>query len=617
MGIRFRALLTAIALTGVAASAWASDSGTGPHHGIAIHGEPGLPPGFKHFRYADPNAPKGGFVRQSAFGTFDNLNPFILKGVAAAGLSETFDTLMAPSLDEANTEYGLIAESVETPPDRSWVIFNIRPEARFHDGKPITADDVVFSLEILKTKGHPQYRAYYASVAKAEKLGERRVKFTFKGGENRELPVIVGQLPILPKHYWEGRDFSKTTLEPPLGSGAYKVETVDPGRSITYRRVSDYWAAKLPVAAGQNNFDAIRYEYYRDRTVQREAFKAGEFDIFQENTAKDWATSYDTPAVRSGLIKKEEIRHELPTGMQALAFNTRREMFKDWRVRKALGLVFDFEWMNRVLFFGQYTRTRSFFSNSELAAIGEPGEGERKILERYRGRVPEEVFGPAYVPPVIETPQDFRTQLREAFRLMKEAGWVVRDGKLVEAKSGRPFVFEILLNSPAFERIALAYARSLARLGVEARIRTVDTSQYQNREDNFDFDATVAVFGQSLSPGNEQRDFWGSDAAETPGSRNIIGIKDPVVDELINLIIAAPDRKSLIDRTRALDRVLTYSYYVVPQWHSRTFRILYWDKFRRPAESPRYGLGLDTWWIDPEKEAALAARRQQQQAPKN
>lgn len=603
------ARVAAVFLLAAASSASAADSGIVKSHGIAIHGGPGYPANFAHFSYVDPNAPKGGTVRLSAFGTFDNLNPFILKGNPAAGLGDIFETLMVSALDEANTEYGLIAESVETPPDRSWAIFNLRPEARFHDGKPITADDVVFSLNILKEKGHPQFRAYYKNVSKAEKLSPHRVKFIFSGGENRELPVIIGQLPVLPKHYWEGRDFTKTTLEPPLGSGPYKIEQIDPGRSITYRRVENYWGARLPVRVGQNNFDVMRYEYYRDRTVQREAFKAGEFDMFVENTAKDWALSYDFPALRAGLVKKEEIKHELPTGMQGFAFNLRRPLFQDVRVRRALGEVFDFEWMNKALFFGQYTRTDSYFSNSELAAHGLPSPGELKILEPYRGRIPDEVFTQEFKPPTTDGSGSIRDHLRRAFALMKEAGWIVRDGRLVNKDTGQPFEFELLLNSPAFERVGLAYARNLKRLGVTMHIRTVDTAQYQNRIDNFDFDMTVEVFGQSLSPGNEQRDFWGSLVADEPGSRNIIGIKNPVVDELVDLLIAAPDRESLIDGTRALDRVLLWNFYVIPNWHSQTFRVIYWDKFGHPSVTPKYGFGFDTWWIDAAEAKELADRR--------
>ncbi|MHB1218102.1 MAG: extracellular solute-binding protein [Alphaproteobacteria bacterium] len=603
------ARVAAVLLLTAASSASAADGGIVKSHGIAIHGGPGYPADFTHFSYVDPNAPKGGSVRLSAFGTYDSLNPFILKGTPATGLGNVFETLMVSALDEANTEYGLIAQSVETPADRSWAIFNLRPEARWHDGKPITADDVVFTFDIIKSKGHPQYRAYYKNVTKAEKLGPLRVKFSFSGGENRELPVIIGQLPVLPKHYWEGRDFARTTLEPPLGSGPYKVEQIDPGRSITYRRVDNYWGAKLPVRVGQDNYDVMRYEYYRDRTVQREAFKAGEFDMFLENTAKDWALSYDFPALRAGLVKKEEIRHELPTGMQGFAFNLRRPLFQDVRVRQALGEVFDFAWMNKALFFGQYTRTESYFSNSELAAHGLPGPEELKILEPYRGRIPDQVFTQEFKAPTTDGSGNIRDNLRRAFALMKEAGWVVRDGRLVNQDTGQPFEFELMLDSPAFERVGLAYARNLKRLGVTMRLRTVDTAQYQRRIDNFDFDMTVEVFGQSLSPGNEQRDFWGSLAADEPGSRNIIGIKNPVVDELIDFLIAAPDRESLIQRTRALDRVLQWNFYVIPNWHSRTFRVIYWDEFGHPPVAPKYGFGFNTWWIDAAKAAFLAERR--------
>ncbi|MGH6953006.1 MAG: extracellular solute-binding protein, partial [Alphaproteobacteria bacterium] len=445
-------------------------------------------------------------------------------------------------------------------------------------------------------------------------VGPRKVKFTFSGGENRELPVIVGQLPVLAKHYWEGREFDKTTLEPPLGSGPYRIDSVDPGRSITYRRVADWWGEKLPVNVGFFNADLIRFEYYRDRTVEREAFKAGEFDFFEENTAKDWATAYDFPAIRDGLVRKEEIGHEIPTGLQAFVFNARRPFFQDRRVRQAIGYAFDFEWTNKVLFYGQYTRTRSYFSNSELASRGLPEGAELAVLAPFRGRVPEEVFASEYAPPGTDGTGNIRDNLRQAFRLLAEAGWVVRDYVLVDAQGGRPFEFEILLVSPAFERIALAFARNLERLGVRVRVRTVDPSQYQNRVDAFDFDMVVGSFGQSLSPGNEQRDFWTSVAADTKGSRNLIGLKDPVVDELVELVIAAPDRVSLIARTRALDRVLLWGHYVVPQWHIRTFRLVYWDKFGRPAVRPKYGLALDSWWVDQAKEDSLALGRQRIEA---
>ena len=581
-----------------------------PRHAIAMHGEPKYGPDFKHFEYADPGAPKGGHVRLAAIGTFDNLNPYILKGVAAAGLGGLFETLLTSSDDEAFTEYGLLAESIEVPDDRSWAAFTLRPEARWHDGRPVTPEDVIWSLQALKTKGRPFYRFYFANVAKVEKTGPRKVRFTFSGEENRELPLIVGQLPVLPRHYWEGRQFNKTILEPPLGSGPYRVRSLDPGRSITYERVEDYWGAGIPVNKGRNNFDTIRYDYYRDTTVALVAFKSGDYDFRLENTSKDWATAYDAPPVRQGLIKKEEVRHQRPTGMQAFVFNTRRDLFRDPRVRRALAFAFDFEWSNKNLFYGQYTRTESYFSNSELASTGLPGPGELKILEPLRGQIPDRVFTETYKPPSSDASGNIRRNLRQGLRLLKQAGWVFKDRKLVNAETGRHFSFEILLSQPVWERIALPFGKNLERLGIEARVRTVDAAQYQKRTEDFDFDMTVDAFGQSLSPGNEQRDLWGSEAAARQGSRNTIGIKDKAVDRLIELVISAPDRDSLIVRTRALDRVLLWGHYLIPHWHIQSFRVAYWDKFGRPPTTPKYALGFDAWWIDAAKAEALAERRQ-------
>ena len=574
-------------------------------HALAMHGEPKYGPDFKHFDYANPDAPKGGEIRFAAIGTFDTLNPFTLKGTAAAGAGAPFETLLVGSGDEAFTEYGLIAESIEVPDDRSWVAFTLRAEARWHDGKPITVEDVIFSLETLKTKGHPFYRAYYASVATAENVGERKVRFTFADGENRELPLIVGQLPILPKHYWEGRDFEQPTLEPPLGSGPYRVDKFEAGRTITYRRVPDYWGGDLAVGAGHNNWDTIRHDYYRDSTVALEALKAGAYDFRQENNSKLWATAYDIAQVRDNRMIKEEIAHEIPTGMQGLVFNTRRDVFKNRRVRQALAYAFDFEWTNKTLFYGQYTRSTSYFSNSELASSGLPGAAEMAVLEPYRGRIPDEVFTTEYAPPSTDGSGNIRANLRTAKDILDAAGWEIRDGKRVDAVTGKVLEFEILLNSADFERVMHPFVQNLKRLGIAATIRTVDTAQYQNRMDEYDFDATIEVFGQSLSPGNEQRDFWSSASADIPGGRNIMGVKDPVVDELIDLVIAAPDRESLIVRTRALDRVLLWGHYLIPNWHIRSFRVAYWNKFSRPAVTPKYALGLETWWVDREKEAAL------------
>ncbi len=580
-----------------------------PFHGVAMHGKPKYGPLFSHFDYVNPNAPKGGNVRLNAIGTFDNLNAFTLKGVPAVGLGSLHDTLLTSSSDEAFSEYGLLAESIEMPKDRSWVAFNLRKEARWHDGVPVTVDDVIFSLRILKTKGHPFYRAYFASVSKAEKAGDRRVKFTFSGSENRELPLITGQLPILPKHYWEDRQFDKTTLEPPLGSGPYRIQTFQPGRTITYARVHDYWGKDLPVNRGRHNFDRIRYDYYRDATVALEAFKAGEYDFRLENSSKDWATAYNVPAVREGLIQKKLIPHERPTGMQAYVFNLRKPRFQDPRVRQALSYAFDFEWTNQNLVYGQYTRSPSFFSNSELASRGLPSPEELKILEPFRGKVPPEVFTKEYHPPSTLGEGRIRSNLRKAIKLLNEAGWVFKDRKLVNQKTGEPFSFEILLQQPTWERISLPLAKNLERLGIDARVRTVDAAQYQKRVEEFDFDMIVDVFSQSLSPGNEQRDFWSSAAAAEPGSRNTIGIKDPTVDALIDLVISAPDRESLIHRTRALDRVLLWGHYVIPHWHIQSFRVAYWDKFGLPKVTPKYDLGFDTWWVDPRMEAALVKRK--------
>jgi microcin C transport system substrate-binding protein len=571
---------------------------------ISMYGDLKYPAGFTHFQYANPDAHKGGEVKLAAFGTFDTLNPFTLKGLPAAGLGELFDTLMAPSRDEAFSYYSLVAETIETPADRSWVAFTIRPEARFQDGTPMTVEDVIWTFEALKTKGQPFFRSYYAQVVKVEKVGDRKVKFSFGPGDNRELPLILGQLPLLSKAYWAKRDFEKTTLDPPLGSGAYKIESFEPGRTITYRRVKDYWAAKLPVKVGTDNFETIRYDYYRDINVALEALKAGQYDLRLENSAKNWATAYTGPAVAHGFLKKEEIKNELPTGMQGFVFNTRRPLFQDVRVRRALGYAWDFEWTNKNLFSGSYARTKSYFSNSELASSGLPGPDEQPVLEPFRGKVPEEVFTKAYQPPVTDGSGNNREGAREALRLLGEAGWTVKGGKLANAR-GEPFAFEILIDEPSWERVTLPFVKNLERLGITARVRTIDAAQYQKRIDTYDFDMLVALWPQSLSPGNEQRDFWGSAAATTPGTRNLAGIRDGAVDKLIELLIQAPDRKALIARTRALDRVLLWGFYVIPHFHLQAFRVAYWDRFGRPAIAPKYAFGFDTWWIDPKKDAAL------------
>ena len=545
-------------------------------------------------------------MRLEARGTYDTLNSFTIKGSSAAGLSLIYDTLLESSRDEAFAEYGLLVESVAVADDLSSVTFNLRPQARWHDGKPITADDVAFSLELLKSKGAPFYRFYYANVDKAEALTPHKVKFTFKGRKNRELPLIVGQLPVLPKHYWQDKNFEATTLEPPLGSGPYRVGKVDPGRSITYERVADYWGKDLAVNKGRYNFDTLRFEYYRDPTVALEAFKARAFDFRQENTAKVWATQYKFPALKKGQVIKETLKNGNPTGMQSFAFNIRRPQYQDRRVRQALALTFDFEWANKNLFFGQYTRTQSYFSNSELAAQGLPSPAELKFLEPLKGQIPDEVFTKAYAAPNTDGSGKSRRLLRQAKRLLDSAGWKVKDGKLTNGKTGKTMEIEFLLVNQGFQRIVAPMQKAMQRLGITVKVRVVDTSQYVNRLRDFDYDVIVGGWGQSLSPGNEQRGFWGSAAADRPGSRNYIGIKDAAIDKLIDHIIFANSRAELVAATRALDRVLLWNHFVIPNWHINSYRIAYWDRFSRPRVQAKYSLGFpDTWWLDAARDKAL------------
>jgi len=578
-------------------------------HAIAMHGEPKYGPGFPHFDYVRPDAPRGGAVRFATTGTYDSFNPWILKGDPAAGLNGVYESLTVSSSDEAFTQYGLIAETIEWPEDRSWVAYSVNPKGRWWDGTPITADDVVFTFDLLKTKGAPFFRYYYQSVEKAEKTDGYRVLFSFVAGDNRELPLIVGQMPVLPKHWWESRDFEKPGLEPPLGSGPYRILNFESGRHVVYERVPDYWGDTLGVNVGSNNWGTIRYDYYRDETVALEAFKAGEYDFRLENTAKVWATGYNTPQVADGRIVKEMIPNEQPTGMQGFIYNIRRPIFADKQVRKALGYAFDFEWSNKALFYGQYSRTLSYFSNTELASHGLPEGEELEVLERYRDGVPAEVFTTSFTLPTTDGSGDIRANLLEARTLLQEAGWQVVNRELVHGETGERLRFEILLNNPQFERLCQAFVQNLKRLGVVARIRTVDSAQYRNRLDEFDFDMVIGGFGQSLSPGNEQRDFWGTSSAETPGGRNIIGIKDPAIDALIDLVISAKSRESLIARTRALDRVLLWGFYAIPQYHIQAWRVAHWNIFGRPDIAPKYDLGLGNWWIDEAKVAALRGRR--------
>ncbi len=574
------------------------DRTTTPQHGVAMHGDVKYPANFEHFEYVNPLAPKGGTVRRSVVSnSYDSFHPFVLKGVPAAGVSHyLYDTLTIQSEDEAFSQYGLIAEKIEMPVDRSWVVFHINPKARFQDDHPITPEDVIFTFNSLIEHGAPFYKAYYGDVSNVRKVGQYQVRFDFKNNENRELPLILGQLPVLPKHYWESRDFSKSTLEAPIGSGPYKIKAFNTGRSITYERIPDYWAKDLPVNKGQYNFNEIIFEYYGDQTIALEAFKAGEYDFIVENIAKNWATAYTGEKFDQGTIIKEEVEHQQPVGMQSFIYNTRRDIFSDPKVREAISYAFDFEWTNKQLFFGQYKRTNSYFENSELASSDLPSNEELEILSVFKDQIPESVFTSVNKTPKTDGSGNVRKNLRTALKLLKEAGWSIKNKKLVNNKTSQPFEFEILLYQKSFERIIHPFTKNLAKLGIEAKIRLVDTNQYIGRVRKYDYDMFIMTLSQSNSPGNEQRDYWYSTNTNTPGTRNYIGVSDPVVDQLVDMIIAAPDRDSLVTRTKVLDRVLLSKHYVIPQWHLPRQRIAYWKRLNHPKVFPKSGVNLDTWW---------------------
>ncbi len=588
-------------------------------HGLSLFGELKYPAGFKHFDYVNPKAPKGGAVRMIAFGTFDNFNEVVsgLKGSIAMGVGMISDTLAVSSLDEVSTDYGLIAEAVSHPPDFAWASFRLRPGARHHDGKPITVEDVIFSMEAFK-KHSPMMSAYYRHVVKVQQTGEREVTFVFDAPGNREMPVILGQLNVLPKHWWEGtdaagkkRDVGATTLEPPLGNGAYRIKEFVAGRTVVYERVKDYWGKDLNVNIGRDNFDEMRFEYFRDATVAIEAFKADHVDWRTENSAKNWATAYDFPAVKDKRVVLEEFVQRNRGIMQAFTFNTRRDKFKDPKLRRAFNFAYDFEEMNKQLFFGQYKRINSYFDGTELASSGLPQGQELQILETVRDKVPPEVFTTAYTNPVNGSPENVRANLREATRLLKEAGYEIRNQKLVNAKTGEPMNIEILTEDPNVERFILFYKPSLERLGISVTVRTVDDPQYENRLRSWDYDIIIASWPESLSPGNEQRDFWSSQAADTAGSRNYIGIKNPAIDALIERVIFAKDRAELVAATRALDRVLLWNHYVVPQFTTDKSRTARWDRFGRPDPLPKYAAAAfpTVWWWDAEKAARTGSRQ--------
>ena len=619
-----------VALAGVAMTNVASMQGHAAEqarhvtvsHGLDLYGGLKYGPDFKHFDYVDPNAPKGGTVVLAGLSsTYDSLNPYIVKGTPASGVlaylgqNMITDSLMVQSEDEPNSEYGLIAESVAVPDDKSWVEFTLRPEARWRDGTPITVEDVIFTFNILKEKGVPLFRNYYANVPTVEKTGPRKVRFTFNQKSNNELPFIVGEMPVLAKKYWEGRAFDETTLEPPLSSGPYKIVKVDAGRSITYQRDPDYWGKDLPVNRGRFNIGTIRYDYYRDSSVILEAFLAGKTDFRYENSAKQWATGYDSPAVKDGRIIRATGHSRSGETYQGFLYNLRREKFQNPKLREALAYAYDFAWTNKTIFYGLYAQPRSYFEGGELAATGLPSADEVKLLGPFKDQLDPRVFTEEYNPPKTDGTQDsLRRNLRVAARILAQAGWVIDGGKLVSKASGEQFQLQILTRDPSEERIVAPFVNNLKLLGIDASFRMVDETQYIRRVQTFDFDMTILGIAQSLSPGNEQRDYWGSAAADREGSTNYMGIKNPVVDDLIDKIIFAKDRTALVTATHALDRVLQWSFYSIPEVDGNGFRYAYWDKFGKPAKLPSYAKPvqpttyLDNWWIDPSKERALKSK---------
>ena len=586
-----------LAVQKVAAREFMPSDGAATHktHAIAMYGTPKYPADFRHFAYTNPAAPRGGTLKLHSIGTFDSLNRFIMRGNVAQGTELLYDTLMVPALDESFTYYGLIAEMIEVPEDRSWVIFHLNPAARFHDEHPVHAEDVVFTFHLLLDQGAPQYQSYYADVASAEALDTHRVRFRFTPNiHNRELPLILAQLPVLPKHFWQENDFNKVNLDVPLGSGPYRIEQINSGKSITYVRDPDYWAEQLSVNKGRYNFKRIHFDYYRDDTVAMEGFKAGQYDVRQEYTAKIWATGYRFPAAQQGQVITEEIKHKQPAGMQAFVFNTRRPQFQDRNTRLAISQLFDFAWSNQHLFYHAYKRTQSYFANSEFAATGLPSSEELALLEPFRNALPDAVFHKVYQAPGVQN-HDLRRSIKSALGLLQQSGWKIQSGKLTNQEN-QPLKFEILLVQRGFERVILPFIGHLKRLGIEVNLRLVDVAQYVNRIRSFDFDMIVASFPQSTNPGNEQRNFWHSSTADQPGSRNMPGIKNKVVDALIERLIQAEDKQSLIHAVKALDRVLLWQHYVIPQWHTDYYRIARWQHIKKPAGIPDYGLDLYAWW---------------------
>lgn len=621
--MRFLILLLSALFLSQGASAQGVSSGgdapVQPRHAFTVLGEPALPADFKAFPYVNVSAPKGGEVNLASIGTFDSFNPFILRGTAEAhgagawltlpggsgsgsSVGHVWESLLTPSADEVATGYGHLAESIEVPADKTWVAFNLRPQAKFSDGTPVTAEDVAWTYRTLLTLGRPSIRIQFADVKDVIVEGPLRVRFNFKTTQNRELPLLVGGLPVLPKHFFEERDFTKPLTDAPIGSGPYRVSNFELGRSVTYTRDPNWWAADMPTGRGTNNFDRVRYEYFRDSTVAMEAFKAGRVDVRSENIAKNWATAYDFPAVRNGAVIKREYTHKLPTGIQGYAMNTRRAVFADPRVRQAVTLAFDFEWTNKNLFYSAYKRTVSYFSNTDLAATGLPSPEELRLLQPYKDSLPADLLTQAFTLPVTDGTGNNREQLVQALKLLREAGWQVKDRKLLDA-NGQPAAFTILLDDPSLERVTLPYVQNLRKLGFDVQVRTVDPAQFQHLTDDFDFDMTMMIYPGSDIPGSELRDYWSCAGAKSTGSANVPGICNPAIDAMIDQVIAAQDRATLGTAARALDRLLLWNWYMVPNWHSQTFNIAYWDRFGDPGIPIREGFNFDTWWVDQQKAA--------------
>ena len=569
-----------------------------PVHGIAMHGEPKQPADFSHFSYADPDAPKGGRLVLGSFGSFDNTNPLIIKGEAAAGVREyVYESLMARGLDEPFTLYGLLAETIEVPDDRSSITFHLNPKAKFSDGKPVTADDVLFSFELLRDKGRPNHRSYYSKVSKAERLSDHDVRFTFDAGGDREIPLILGLMPVLPRHLIDPETFEATTLEAPVGSGPYKMAKIDPGRSITYERDPNYWGKDLPVNRGRFNFDEIRFDYFREASVMFEAFKTGQIDLWPEEDPRRWSNAYNFPAAREGKVVRKTFDIGLPAGMTALVFNTRRKVFADPRVRQALILLFDFEWINRTLYAGLYDRTESYFERSILASSGRPADQrERGLLKPYAKYVKLGIMDGTYRFPVTDGSGRNRENQQKAFRLLKEAGYELKSGKLINKKTGKQLEFEILAASTAQEGLLLSFARDVERLGIKVKLRVVDSAQYQQRLTNYDYDMIQNTWVSSLSPGNEQIFRWSSSTAEAPGSYNFAGVRNPAADAMIEALLAAKSEEDFVSAVRALDRVLLSGDYVIPLFHIPKQWLAYWKRLKHPEKTPLFGYTADAWW---------------------